>query len=162
MSMEGFRTSIAGEAQVDHAPEHEYLTPDGFHDRAIDFTVRAAEEAMRNCGVGVGPIAPDRWGVVIGTCNAGLLAGEEWWVRRARGEKADPKLVLLVTPQAIAEALSGAFDLEGPVLSVDTACAASANAIGYASALIRALGSSLAYCSVRIFAIVSAFPACTS
>jgi len=33
--------------------------------------------------------------------------------------------------------LSGALDLKGPVLSVDTACAASANAIGYASALIR-------------------------
>ena len=137
MSMDGFRTSIAGEVQVEHAPEHEYLNPDGFHDRAIDFTVRAAEEAMRNCGVGVGAIEPERWGVVIGTCNAGLLAGEEWWVRRARGENVDPKLVLLVTPQAIAEALSGAFDLKGPVLSVDTACAASANAIGYASALIR-------------------------
>lgn len=137
LSMDGFRTKIAGEVQVEATPEHEYLTPDGFHDRAIDFTMRAAEEAMRNSGVGAGAISPERWGVVIGTCNAGLLAGEEWWVRRARGETVDPKLVLLVPPQAIAEALSGAFDLKGPVLSVDTACAASANAIGYASALIR-------------------------
>jgi 3-oxoacyl-[acyl-carrier-protein] synthase II len=137
MSMDGYRTSIAGEVQVDYAPEHDYLTPDGFHDRAIDFSVRAAEEAMRNCGVTVGQVPAERWGVVIGTCNAGLLAGEEWWVKRARGEQADPRLVLLVTPQAIAEALSGAFDLEGPVLSVDTACAASANAVGYASALVR-------------------------
>jgi 3-oxoacyl-[acyl-carrier-protein] synthase II len=137
LPMDGYRTRLAGEVQVDPQPEHEYLTPDGFHDRAIDFTIRAAEEAMSNCGVGVGPIPAERWGVVIGTCNAGLLAGEEWWVRRARGEHPDPRLVLLVTPQAIAEALSGAFDLKGPVLSVDTACAASANAIGYASALIR-------------------------
>ncbi|MGO9977019.1 MAG: beta-ketoacyl synthase N-terminal-like domain-containing protein [Solirubrobacteraceae bacterium] len=137
LSMEGFRTALAGEVQVLEPPEHEYLNPDGFHDRAIDFTLRAAEEAMRNCGVGVGPVPPERWGVVIGTCNAGLLAGEEWWLRRSRGERPDPRLVLLVTPQAIAEALSGAFDLKGPVLSVDTACAASANAIGYASALIR-------------------------
>ena len=37
----------------------------------------------------------------------------------------------------MAEALSGAFGLRGPVLSVDTACAASANAIGYAAELIR-------------------------
>ena len=137
LSMDGYRTRLAGEVKVDFTPEHQYLTPDGFHDRAIDFTVRAAEEAMRNCGVGVGPIAPERWGVVIGTCNAGLLAGEEWWLRRERGEHPDPRLVLLVTPQAIAEALSGAFDLKGPVMSIDTACAASANAIGYASALIR-------------------------
>ena len=38
----------------------------------------------------------------------------------------------------MSEALSGAFGIKGPVLSVDTACAASANAIGYASELIRA------------------------
>jgi 3-oxoacyl-[acyl-carrier-protein] synthase II len=137
LSMEGYRTSIGGEVQQEAQPEHSYLNPDGFHDRAIDFTMKAAEEAMENCGVGVGPIPSERWGVVIGTCNAGLLAGEEWWIRKDKGETPDPKLVLLVPPQAISEALSGAFDLKGPVLSVDTACAASANAIGYASALIR-------------------------
>ena len=137
LPMDGYRTQIGGEVQDDFAPEHGYLNPDGFHDRAIDFTMRAAEEAMKNCGVGVGPVPPERWGVVIGTCNAGLLAGREWWVRKDKGESPDPRLVLLVPPQAIAEALSGAFELKGPVLSVDTACAASANAVGYASALIR-------------------------
>ena len=79
----------------------------------------------------------ERWGVVIGTCNAGLLAGEEWYARRKRGEQPDPRLVLLVEPQAFSEALASAFELKGPVLSVDTACAASANAIGYAAELIR-------------------------
>jgi 3-oxoacyl-[acyl-carrier-protein] synthase II len=137
LPMDGYRTKIGGEVQQEAPPEHEYLNPDGFHDRAIDFTFRAAEEAMDRCGVGVGPIPPERWGVVIGTCNAGLLAGEEWWVRKQKGETPDPRLVLLVPPQAISEALSGAFGLKGPALSVDTACAASANAIGYASALIR-------------------------
>src|SRR5215210_4300606 len=137
MPMDGYRTDIGGEVQEEAPAEHDYLQPDGFRDRAIDFTVRAAEEAMKNCGVGVGPVAPERWGVVIGTCNAGLLAGEEWYVRKQKGENPDPRLVLLVPPQAMAEALSGVFDLKGPVLSVDTACAASANAVGYASALIR-------------------------
>jgi len=137
MPMEDYRTQLGGEVQIGGAAEHDYLQPDGFVDRAIDFTVRAAEEAMRHCGVGVGPVAAERWAVVIGTCNGGLLAGEEWYLRRERGEKPDPRLVLLVSPQAMAEALSGAFGLQGPVLSVDTACAASANAIGYAAALIR-------------------------
>jgi 3-oxoacyl-[acyl-carrier-protein] synthase II len=45
--------------------------------------------------------------------------------------------LLLVEPQAFSEALASAFELKGPVLSVDTACAASANAIGYAAELIR-------------------------
>jgi 3-oxoacyl-[acyl-carrier-protein] synthase II len=137
MSMEGYRTQIAAEVQVDSTPDHSYLNPGGFRDRAIDFTFKAAEEAMARCGVGVGRIGAERWGVVIGTCNAGLLAGREWYWRRCNGEPADPKLVLLVSPQAFAEALSGAFGLKGPALSVDTACAASANAIGYAGALIR-------------------------
>jgi 3-oxoacyl-[acyl-carrier-protein] synthase II len=137
LPMDGYRTQLGGEVQDPAPAEHGYLNPDGFHDRAIDFTMKAAEEAMANCGVQVGQIPAERWGVVIGTCNAGLLAGEEWHVRRARGEQPDPRLVLLVEPQALAEALSGAFDLRGPVLSVDTACAASANAIGYAGELIR-------------------------
>ncbi len=137
MPMDGLRTRLGGEVQDPVAPEHSYLNPDGFHDRAIDFTIKAAEEAMANCGVQVGPIPAERWGVVIGTCNAGLLAGEQWYRRRKRGEKPDPRLVLLVPPQAFAEALSGTFGLRGPVLSVDTACAASANAIGYAAELIR-------------------------
>ncbi len=137
LPMEGYRTRLGGEVEDPAAPEHSYLNPDGFHDRAIDFTIKAAEEAMANCGVEVGAIPAERWGVVIGTCNAGLLAGEEWHVRRKRGERPDPRLVLLVPPQAMAEALSGAFGLRGPVLSVDTACAASANAIGYAGELVR-------------------------
>jgi 3-oxoacyl-[acyl-carrier-protein] synthase II len=137
MSMEGYRTSLGGEVQDPAAPAHSYLNPDGFRDRAIDFTIKAAEEAMANCGVEVGQIPAERWGVVIGTCNAGLLAGEEWYRRRKRGEQPDPRLVLLIPPQAFAEALSGVFDLRGPVLSVDTACAASANAIGFAGELIR-------------------------
>ncbi len=137
MSMEGYRTRLAGEVQVESTPDHEYLNPGGFRDRAIDFTVKAAEEAMTRCGVGVGAIPAERWGVLVGTCNAGLLAGREWYWRRQNGEPADPELVLLVSPQAFAEVLSGAFGLKGPVLSVDTACAASANAIGYAGELIR-------------------------
>jgi len=137
LPMDGYRTQLGGEVREDFAPSHDYLQPDGFHDRAIDFTMRAAEEAMSRCGVGVGPVPAERWGVVIGTCNAGLLAGEEWYAKTKRGEQPDPRLLLLVEPQAFSEALAGAFGLKGPVLSVDTACAASANAIGYAAELIR-------------------------
>ena len=67
----------------------------------------------------------ERWGVVVGTCNAGLLAAEQWYVGKMKGESPDPKLVLLSTPQALAETLATAFGAKGPVLSVNTACAAS-------------------------------------
>jgi 3-oxoacyl-[acyl-carrier-protein] synthase II len=137
LPMDGYRTEIGGEVREEPQYEHDYLNPDGFHDRAIDFTMKAAEEAMDRCGVGTDGVPAERWGVVVGTCNAGLLAGEEWYRRRKDGEDPDPKLLLLVEPQAISEALSGAFGLKGPALSVDTACAASANAIGYGAELIR-------------------------
>src|SRR5918999_2067016 len=137
LPMDGYRTKIGGEVQSEAPPQADTLHPDGFHDRAIDFTVKAAEEAMDRCGVGVGPVPAERWGVVIGTCNAGLLAGEEWYRRRKNGEQADPKLLLLLEPQAMSETLSCVFGIKGPALSIDTACAASANAIGCAADLIR-------------------------
>ena len=97
--------------------------------------MKASEEAVG--GWSEGQIPAERWGVVIGSCNAGLLAGEEWYRRRLAGKEAPSELLLLVSPQAVAETLASAFGFKGPVLSVNTACAASANAIGYASELIR-------------------------
>ena len=138
LPMDGYRTEIGGEVQSDRTPEHEYLNPDGFHDRAIDFTMRAAEEAMeqlrrRRRARPAGALGRRDRHLQRRPARPARSGGSA----REKGEKPDPRLVLLVPPQAIAEALSGAFDVKGPVLSVDTACAASANAIGYASALIR-------------------------
>lgn len=135
LSMEGLLTEIAGEVQEEREPQHDVGYPAGFRDRALDFALVAAEEAMGASGLE--QIPADRWGVVLGTCNAGLLSGRHWYVARMRGESVDPRLLLYVTPQAFAEALAGAFGLKGPALSIDTACAAGANAIGYAAELIR-------------------------
>jgi 3-oxoacyl-[acyl-carrier-protein] synthase II len=135
--MEGFRTRIAGEVQVDVKPRSDYTRPEGHRDPVIDFALKAAEEALEKSRIDMAKIPAERWGVVMGTCNAGLLSGEKWYQAGMRGEVADPKLVLLVPPQALAEAVGGAFGIKGPVLSVDTACAAGANAIGYAAELVR-------------------------
>jgi 3-oxoacyl-[acyl-carrier-protein] synthase II len=138
LPMEGYRTKLGGEVQDKAAPEHDYIHPDGYREAVIDFALKAAEEAVESCGVHPGgKIPPERWGIVVGTCNAGLLAAEHWYLGKMKGESPDPKLVLLSTPQALAEALAAAFDVKGPVLSINTACAASANAIGYAAELIR-------------------------
>jgi 3-oxoacyl-[acyl-carrier-protein] synthase II len=137
LSMEGLRTEIGGEVQDMALPEHDYRRPEGFRDRAHDFALKAAEEAMENSGISFDQVPSERWGIVVGTCNAGLISGEEWYKERMEGKTPDPSLLCLVTPQAVAESLSGAFGIKGPVLSIDTACAAGANAIGYAAELIR-------------------------
>jgi 3-oxoacyl-[acyl-carrier-protein] synthase II len=135
--MEGFRTRIAGEVQEDIKPAHDYTRPEGHRDPVIDFSLKAAEEAMANSGLKPGQVPPERWGVVVASCNAGLLSGEKWYNAKLKGQSADPKLCMLTPPQALAEAVGGAFEVKGPVLSIDTACAAGANAIGYAAELIR-------------------------
>jgi 3-oxoacyl-[acyl-carrier-protein] synthase II len=135
--MSGYRTAIAGEVQDDREPGHDVGYPAGLRDRALDFALVAAEEAMAGCGRLRTRIPAERWGMVLGTCNAGLLSARHWYQARRRGERADGRLLLFVPPQAMAEAIAGAFGLRGPVLSVNTACAAGANAIGYAADLIR-------------------------
>src|SRR3954465_8611344 len=138
LSMDVYRTKLGGEVKDRIAPEREYRHPADYREPVIDFALKASEEAVGQCGVAEsGQIPAERWGVVIGSCNAGLLAGEEWYRRRLAGKEAPSELLLLVSPQAVAESLSSAFGFKGPVLSVNTACAASANAIGYASDLLR-------------------------
>ncbi|MFF0153631.1 beta-ketoacyl synthase N-terminal-like domain-containing protein [Micromonospora sp. NPDC005203] len=137
MSMDGYRTRLAGEVVAGHSPKHDVGYPTGFNDRALDFALIAAEEAMGSVGLGNDAVPAERWGVVLGTCNAGLLSARHWYLAREHGEPVDPRVLLFTPPQAIAEALAGAFGVCGPVLSVNTACAAGANAIGYAADLIR-------------------------
>lgn len=137
LSMDGLLTGIAGEVEKVPTPVHDYGRPDGFADRAWEFALQAAEEAVTAAGLDTRALDEGRMGVVLGTCNAGLLSAREWYLRRRAGESPDPRLAAHGTPQAIAEMLAGAFGATGPVLSVDTACAAGANALGLAGHLIR-------------------------
>ncbi|WP_198663807.1 beta-ketoacyl synthase N-terminal-like domain-containing protein [Jiangella endophytica] len=141
LPMDGYRTTLAGEIRDERRPRHRAGYPSGYRDRALEFALAAAEEAMAAAGVGVGTatgsVPAERWGIVVGSCNAGLLSGRHWYLEQLRGGAPDPRLPMFVPPQAIAEALAGVYRMKGPALSVNTACAAGANAIGYAAELIR-------------------------
>src|SRR5687767_8059668 len=99
--MEGYSTRIGGEVQEEVVPEHSYRHPEGHPERVIDFALKAAEDALATSGIEIDRIPAGRWGAVIGTCNAGLLSGREWYKGRMAGETPDPELTLLVPPQAI-------------------------------------------------------------
>jgi len=135
--MDGYRTRLGGEVKDMTPPKRDYPRPSDYRDPVIDFAFRAAEEAYEASGLTPDVVAPERFGLVVGTCNAGLITAAKWFADRRAGESPDPSLLALVTPQALAEALSSAFNAQGPVLSVNTACAAGANAIGYAAELVR-------------------------
>jgi 3-oxoacyl-[acyl-carrier-protein] synthase II len=137
LAMDGYRTRLGGEVVDPVVPAAEYRRPRGHREPAIDFALRAAEEAVTDAAGLLDRVAPERRGVVVGTCNAGMVSGRKWYARRLAGQEADPELLLLLGPQAIAEALAGALELRGPVLSVNTACAAGAHALGQAADLIR-------------------------
>lgn len=137
LSMEGYRTSIAGEVQCDFSDDLDVGYPDGYEDRALDFLLAAATEAMTGGAAVLEQVPSERWGVVLSSCNAGLISAEQWYEGRKQGRRADPRLLMFSTPQGLAEAIAGVWGFQGPVHSINTACAAGANAVGHAASLIR-------------------------
>ncbi|TDD72709.1 3-ketoacyl-ACP synthase [Jiangella aurantiaca] len=137
LDLTGVRTKLGGEVDAPIGTIHRFPQPGGYRDRVVELALHAADEAVTTAGPVIGRAGTDRCGVVYGTCNAGLLSGREWLAAVDRGERPAPGLAPMSTPQAAAEALAGAFGFGGPVVSVNTACASGANAIGWAADLIR-------------------------
>ncbi|MBH5338411.1 3-ketoacyl-ACP synthase [Streptomyces pactum] len=135
LPMDGLGTELGGEVTDPVRPRRGYRRPEAFRERVVDLALVAAEEAMAALPAGLVP--PERFGVVLGTCNAGLLSAREWLRAVRDGTEPDPRLALLVTPQALAETVGAAFRLRGPVLAVNTACASGAGALGLAADLLR-------------------------
>jgi 3-oxoacyl-[acyl-carrier-protein] synthase II len=136
LSMRGYGTTVGGEVTEPSIPEHDLTADSADREPALDFALVAAEEAITSSGLATA-VRPRRWGVVFGSCNGGLVSGERVLRASRSGREPDWRQALLVSPQSIAEALSAAFGLRGPVLSVNTACASSAHAIAHAVELLR-------------------------
>lgn len=109
-------------------------------DRFTQFTVVATEEAFESAGWGEEkPYDANRIGCVIGTGIGGLTTLENQHdVLRDRGPKSvSPLAVPLMMGNSAPASVSMRNDLRGPTFGVVSACAAGAQAIGAAIALIR-------------------------
>jgi 3-oxoacyl-[acyl-carrier-protein] synthase II len=138
LPMTGLRTALGAEVQVPAIPVHDYAVDGGTREPSLDFALVAAEEAMAASGLVTGdPVPPERWGVVYGSCNGGLVSAEALMRAEESGTEPSWRLGLLVSPQSAAEALASAFGIRGPVLSVNTACASGAHALAHAVEFIR-------------------------
>ncbi|WP_339304057.1 beta-ketoacyl-[acyl-carrier-protein] synthase family protein [Paenibacillus sp. FSL R5-0519] len=78
-------------------------------------------------------VTPARIGLTLGTCNGGVLSLEEQWNLSELDVDHTSQYPFYQQGDDTARVLG----VEGPVATLNTACAASGNAIGYASDLIR-------------------------
>jgi 3-oxoacyl-[acyl-carrier-protein] synthase II len=101
-------------------------------DRFAQFALAAAIAAVKDSGLDLTRLDPDRCGVIVGSGIGGLNEFEE---QHARYLKSGPgKISPFVIPKMISNAAAGNisihFGLMGPNTSVSTACASAAHAIG--------------------------------
>ncbi|MBW5483875.1 beta-ketoacyl-[acyl-carrier-protein] synthase family protein [Streptomyces bambusae] len=141
----GYRSRIAAEADFD--PAAHGIGPDeaGRLDRAAQFAVAAAREALADSGLAGADPAPHRTGVTLGSavgCTTGLDSqyplvsglGTRWTVdhRQAAGHLFD-----YFVPSSMAGEVARTAGAEGPVALVSTGCTSGLDSLGHAVELVR-------------------------
>jgi 3-oxoacyl-[acyl-carrier-protein] synthase II len=108
-------------------------------DRVSQLALVAAEQAIRDAGLGKDSLTTDRVGVYFGTGIGGAAAletGYENFFDKSRG-RVPPLTVVSAMANAPAAQISMRHAIRGPVLTYSVACASSAVAIGEAYRAIR-------------------------
>ena len=109
-------------------------------DRFAQFALVAADEACRGAGLELTDTERSRAGVAIGSGMGGAVTLDDSYRKLyAQGlTRAHPFTIPRIMSNAAASHVSMRFGLRGPTLSLATACAAAAHAIGEAAEMIRA------------------------
>jgi act minimal PKS ketosynthase (KS/KS alpha) len=144
-----YRSQVAAEVDFDAAAAGFSPREARRMDRAAQFAVVAAREALADSGLG--PVAPDptRTGVAIGSavgCTTSLEreysvvsdAGRDWLVD---ARYAVPHLFDYLVPSSIATEVAWAAAAEGPTTLVSTGCTSGLDAVGHAVEVIREGGA---------------------
>jgi 3-oxoacyl-[acyl-carrier-protein] synthase II len=149
-----FPTKISAEVRDwDLTEVGENLDDWKYQGRHTHFAVGAAKKAVADSGIGNARLDPTRFGVYIGSGEgqqdfdrftqmmvAGLSGGAEFDLARftkAGMEILNPMRELEQEPNMPAAHLAGLFDAQGPNVNCLTACAASSQAVGEATEIIR-------------------------
>ena len=108
-------------------------------DRVSQFALVAASQAWKDSGLSIDMKEKERSGVYIGSGMGGANTIEEEYDQlfRHNADRIRPFTVLMVMNNAAASHISIEYGLLGPCLTLSTACASSANAIGEAFRQIR-------------------------
>lgn len=129
---------VAGQVDFDperHWPRHKWT----MLDRATQFALAAAKEAVADAGLELGEEESLRAGVYWGTGSGGAATTEESYrILYAEGKpRLRPSTVVQGMSNAAAAQISIAHGLRGPVLNISTACSSSAMSIGEGVRAIR-------------------------
>ncbi|SMD25725.1 beta-ketoacyl-[acyl-carrier-protein] synthase family protein [Kibdelosporangium aridum] len=140
-----FRSRVAAEADFD--PYEHGLGPQEIRrmDRAAQFAVVTAAEAMADSGLDLSGVAPHRTGVTVGSAvGATMGLDQEYRVVSDGGrldlvdhEYAVPHLYNYFVPSSFAAEVAWSVGAEGPATVVSTGCTSGLDSVGYAAELIR-------------------------
>ncbi|WP_299840306.1 beta-ketoacyl synthase [uncultured Jannaschia sp.] len=110
------------------------------YDRATQFAILSAREAMAEAGLEIASGLAERAGVILGTSGGGLTTQDANFraVYEAGKNRVHPFVVPRLMANAAASHLSMLHNLKGPAFTVSTACASSNHAIAQAVQIIRA------------------------
>ncbi|WP_028810382.1 beta-ketoacyl-[acyl-carrier-protein] synthase family protein [Streptomyces flavidovirens] len=140
-----FRSRIAAEAEFD--PAGSGLTPQEIRrmDRAAQFAVVSAREALADSGLSPSELDPFRTGVTIGSAVGATMGldveysvvsdgGAKWHVDH---EYAVSHLFNHFVPSSFATEVAWAVGAQGPTAVVSTGCTSGLDSVGHAVELIR-------------------------
>jgi len=108
-------------------------------DRSAHLSIFAAEQALHDAGLDTESRLGDEVGIVLGTGIGGIGATEDAVrIYDTRGpSRINPLAITQLMPNSSTGQVAIRFGIEGPSLTITTACAASANSVGEAKNLIE-------------------------
>ncbi|WP_144121436.1 beta-ketoacyl-[acyl-carrier-protein] synthase family protein [Catellatospora sichuanensis] len=140
-----FRSQVAAECDFD--PAAHGLTPAQTlrMDRAAQFAVVAAAEAVEDAGLELAELDPYRVGTVVGSAVGATMSLErEYVIASDRGRRwlvddahTSPHLYDYYVPGSFAAEVAWSIGAEGPAAVVSTGCTSGLDAVAYAAELIR-------------------------
>ncbi|MFC6067907.1 beta-ketoacyl-[acyl-carrier-protein] synthase family protein [Streptomyces ochraceiscleroticus] len=140
-----FRSRVA--AEIDFDPELHGLSPQEIRrmDRAAQFAVVAAREALGDSGLEFADLDPYRTGVTVGSAVGATMGLDTEYRTVSDGGRLDlvdhtyavPHLYDYLVPSSFAAEVAWATGAQGPATVVSTGCTSGIDSVGHAVELIR-------------------------